>query len=67
VTAELEAESAKITLSMPASRLQRPFWDLTVMEQTGFRAAGMDDKLGQRVLQEHDLPDAPLFLVWGKK
>lgn len=67
VTKELETENAMITLSMPASSLQRPSWDLGVLDQVGFGITGIDLEIGQRVLNEHNLQDAPMFLVWGTK
>lgn len=67
VTPELEKESDDITLSMPCSVHHRPDWDLGLMKKIGFSESGSDVSLGKRVLQEHDLEDAPLFLVWGRK
>lgn len=67
VTRELEAENAAITLSMPASRLSRPDWDMAVLERIGFTRTGAERDAGSRILQAHNLTDAPMFLVWGRK
>lgn len=67
VTPALAAENASITLSMPASRHQRPEWDLELLRASGFSDCGADRSVGRRVLGERDLSDAPLFLVWGRK
>lgn len=67
ITPELENENDEITLSMPCSMYHRPDWDLNALKSTGFSECGADITLGQRVLQEHNLSDAPLFLVWSKK
>ncbi len=67
VTPELSRENAEITLAMPASRRLRPAWDLELLAAAGFSACGADEEAGRRVLQERDLSDAPLFLVWGRK
>lgn len=65
VTPELEQENASITLSMPMSRKQRPYWDQEFLENIGFSRSGYDLSIGQNILKEHDLRDAPMFLVWG--
>lgn len=67
VTPELEKESNDITLSMPCSVHHRPNWDLEVFKRIGFSSFSSDESIGKRVLQEHDLSDAPLFLIWAKK
>lgn len=67
VTKELESENADITLSMPASTLTRPFWDCETLARIGFSQVGTDKDIGCRILKEHNLADAPLFLVWGRK
>ncbi len=67
VTPALAAENASITLAMPASRHQRPEWDLELLRASGFSDCGADRSVGRRVLGERDLSDAPLFLVWGRK
>lgn len=67
ITPELSAENAEITLAMPASRHRRPAWDLELLTAAGFAEAGADEDAGKRILQERDLADAPLFLLWAKK
>ena len=65
VTPELEQENASITLSMPMSRKQRPYWDQEFLENIGFSRSGYDLSVGKNILKEHDLKDAPMFLLWG--
>ena len=67
ITPELSAENARITLAMPASRHSRPAWDLELLVAAGFSEYGADEAAGARILQERDLPDAPLFLLWARK
>lgn len=65
VTPELEQENASITLSMPMSQKQRPYWDQEFLEKIGFARSGYDLSIGQNILKEHNLKDAPMFLIWG--
>ena len=67
VTPALARENAEITLSMPASRHRRPEWDVLLLRESGFSEYGVDENVGARILQENDLEDAPLFLLWAKK
>lgn len=67
ITPDLSRMNAEITLSMPASRHRRPDWDLELMRGAGFSACGADTSAGRRILGERDLPESPLFLVWGRK
>ena len=67
ITPDLSRMNAEITLSMPASRHRRPDWDLELMQGAGFSSCGADRTAGRRILEEHDLPESPLFLVWGRK
>ena len=67
ITPALSRENAEITLAMPASRHQRPRWDVRLAEQAGFSDCGADPSAGARILRENDLSDAPLFLVWARK
>lgn len=67
VTEESEKENAEITLLMPAGNANRPNWDKEIMDNCGFENIKIDLELGQRILQEHDLPDAPMFLIYGEK
>lgn len=65
VTPELEKENASITLSMPMSQKQRPYWDKKFLDIIGFSRSGYDLSVGKNILKEHDLKDAPMFLLWG--
>ena len=67
ITPELSAENARITLAMPASRHNRPAWDLELLAAAGFSEYGADESAGARILRERDLIDAPLFLLWARK
>lgn len=65
ITQELEQENAEITLSMPASRISRPTWDLEILRGIGFRDVKVDAAAGKRILGPRDLADAPMFLLAG--
>ena len=67
ITKELSEENARITLSMPASMHRRPAWDAELASHIGFSEWGADRDVGKRILMEHDLSDAPLFLFWAIK
>ena len=67
ITPELSRENAEITLSMPAGSAVRPDWDLCLIREAGFSVCGADPDAGKRILQERDLSDAPLFLIWAQK
>lgn len=67
ITKELSEENVRITLSMPASMHHRPQWDASLAEKIGFSEWGSDEEAGKRILLEHDLSDAPLFLFWARK
>lgn len=67
VTKELEKENAELTLMMPAGVNVRPAWDMELMRQYGFVGISCDTTAGQRILCEHDLPDAPMFMICGRK
>lgn len=67
VTKALEKENAELTLMMPAGINVRPAWDMELMRQCGFSDISCDTAAGQRILCEHDLPDAPMFRLFGKK
>lgn len=66
-TEELEKENAEITLAMPASRQKRPEWDMEVLRESGLQNVSFDPAVGQKILLDHDLSDAPVFLVTGIK
>lgn len=67
VTKELEEENARITLAMAAANLARPHWDLEILSGLGFREVSCSQTVGKQILKEHDLEDAPMFLVYAKK
>ena len=67
MTPDLSRMNAEITLSMPASRHRRPDWDLALLRGAGFSAGGADRTAGRRILEDRDLPESPLFLVWGRR
>ena len=67
LTQELARENAAITLAMPAAEHERPKWDMEIAKRCGFSSWGADPGAGKRILQERDLADAPLFLLWARK
>lgn len=67
LTQELARENAAITLAMPAAEHERPKWDMEIAKRCGFSSRGADPGAGKRILQERDLADAPLFLLWARK
>ena len=67
ITPALEHENAEITLSMPCSRYERPQWDMELLSELGYSNYGCDPSAGVRILGDHDLSDAPLFLVYATK
>ncbi len=67
ITPDLSRMNAEITLSMPASRHRRPDWDLELLQGAGFSVCGADPTAGKRILEDRDLPESPLFLIWARK
>ena len=67
MTPALSEENAEITLTVPASRHARPDWDLELARAAGFAEVHVDASAGARILQEKDLPDAPMFLLSATK
>ena len=67
ITPALSEENAQITLAVPASAHERPAWDLSLVRAAGFSEVGVDETAGKRILQDKDLADAPLFLLWAYK
>lgn len=67
MTPELESENAQITMAMPISEKQRPEWDARLLKTLGCTDCGFDKGVGERILGERDLKDAPLFLIHAKK
>lgn len=64
---EMWQENAKITLSMEASRQNRPEWDLALLPQCGFSKSGADLEAGKKVMKEWDQVYSPMFLIWARK
>lgn len=67
ITSDLQKENDDITLSMPCSVHHRPDWDIELIRETGFSEYSTDLNLGKKVLKDHDLTDAPLFLIQAQK
>lgn len=67
ITPQPERENKEITLAMDISRQVRPAWDMAVLQQTGFSSFSGDVHIGTVILQEHEDPAAPIFLVTAKK
>ena len=67
ITSDLQKENDDITLSMPCSVHHRPDWDMELIKKAGFSRYSIDRNLGKKVLKEHDLADAPLFLIQALK
>lgn len=63
ITSDLQKENDTLTLSMPCSIHHRPDWDIELIRQIGFSKYTTDLNLGKEVLKQHDLADAPLFLI----
>lgn len=67
ITSDLQKENDDITLSMPCSIHHRPDWDIKLIKEIGFSEYSTDLNLGKKVLKDHDLTDAPLFLIKAQK
>ena len=67
MTPELEAQNAKITLSMPMSEKLRLEWDEKLLRSLCCSDCGFDKAVGARIWGNNDLADAPMFLVWARK
>lgn len=67
ITSDLQKENDDITLSMPCSIHHRPDWDIELIRKIGFSEYSTDLNLGKKVLKDHDLTDAPLFLIQAQK
>lgn len=67
MTKELDKENTELTLMMPAGSNSRPEWDMMLMHRAGFEAVDCDTQVGKKILLEHDLPDAPMFRLYGRK
>ncbi len=60
MTNDLQQENDEITLAMDRDR-KRPDWDMQILREIGFKNCQADTGLGQRILGEFDLVDAPMF------
>lgn len=67
MTKELDKENTELTLMMPAGSNSRPSWDMMLMHRAGFESVDCDTQVGKMILLEHDLPDAPMFRLYGRK
>lgn len=67
VTKKQYFENIDITLSMEISDLHRPNWDVDILKQCGFKKTGYDLTIGERIMKERDMKNAPMFLVWAVK
>lgn len=67
MTKELDKENTELTLMMPAGSNSRPEWDMMLMQSAGFESVDCDTQAGKKILLEHDLPDAPMFRLYGRK
>lgn len=67
MTKELDKENTELTLMMPAGSNIRPAWDILLMQCAGFKSVDCDPQVGKKILLEHDLPDAPMFRLYGRK
>lgn len=64
---DMRKENAEITLSMEASRQNRPVWDLSILPSCGFSEFGADLNAGKKIMKEWDQITSPMFVVWAKK
>lgn len=67
ITKEMEKENAEITSLMPIYQTDRPAWDLASLKEAGFENCEADPSAGTRILQERDLPESPLFMIYARK
>ena len=66
MTKALVEENNAITLAMDVGQ-KRPEWDVAVLKRLGFAETRMDLTVGQRVLGEADLVNAPMFGIFARK
>lgn len=59
-------ENNAITLAMDVGQ-KRPEWDIAVLQKLGFVEYRTDLTVGQRVLGEADLVNAPMFGIYARK
>ena len=63
MTYALEAENAYITKAMDIGRHQRPEYDISLLEKNGFNNCSADKVIGEKLLKEKDIKEAPMFLI----
>lgn len=63
MTYALEAENAYITKAMDIGRHQRPEYDIALLEKNGFNNCSADKAIGEKLLKEKDIKEAPMFLI----
>lgn len=66
MTQALVEENNAITLAMDVGQ-KRPEWDIAVLQKLGFVEYRTDLTVGQRVLGEADLVNAPMFGIYARK
>ena len=66
MTEALVEENNAITLAMDVGQ-KRPEWDIAVLQKLGFVEYRTDLTVGQRVLEEADLVNAPMFGIYARK
>ena len=67
ITQEMERENAEITLSMAINEKDRPDWDMQILQEIGFEKYQYDTTVGERVMKDWDLKEAPLFGIYAWK
>ena len=63
----MERENAEITLSMAINEKDRPDWDMQILQEIGFEKCQCDTTVGERVIKDWDLKEAPLFGIYAWK
>ena len=66
MTQALVEENNAITLAMDVGQ-KRPEWDIAILKKLGFTDCRADLTVGQRVLGDADLVNAPMFGIYARK
>ena len=66
MTQALVEENNAITLAMDVGQ-KRPEWDIAILKKLGFTDCRADLTVGQRVLGDADLVNAPMFRIYARK
>ena len=66
MTQALVDENNAITLAMDVGQ-KRPEWDIAILKKLGFTDCRADLTVGQRVLEDADLVNAPMFGIYARK